>query len=192
MNIQFYSQNADLTKELKNYARKKIIKSFRFFNKIKEVHIEFESDAHHNQGEDVKRVFFTAYVPRDVIRIEEAGTDFKQTIDLLIPKLKHQIKKYKEKQQTLARKNERIFKKALRYATGKIKPQTLDEQYIPKFDIVKRKKFALAETMNEDKAIEEMNRLGHDFYVFIDNKSGQNAIVYKRIKGGYGVIYTSS
>jgi len=192
MNIQFYSQNIEIDDKLKDYARKKITKSFRFFNKIKEVHIEFESDTHHSQGEDVKKVFFTAYIPRDVIRIEETAADFKQAVDSLIPKLKQQIKKYKEKQRTLARKDERIFKKALRYATGKIMPQTLDEQYIPKFDIVKRKKFALAETMDEDKAIEEMNLLGHDFYVFVDNKSNQNAVVYKRINGGYGIIYTGS
>ncbi|MFH1175662.1 MAG: ribosome-associated translation inhibitor RaiA [bacterium] len=191
MNIQFYSQNIDLPANLKSYARKKISKALRFCSKVKEARLEFEIDAHHSHGDNTKKVFLTIYVPRDVIRVEEFASDFQEAIDLLIPKLKLQIKKYKEKQQTLARKNGRMFKKAIQAAAGKIFSRSSDKQFIPQFEVVKRKEFSLAEVMNEEQAIEEMNKLGHDFFVFNNAKTSKNAVVYKRKDGKFGIINVS-
>ncbi len=188
MNIQFYSKNTDLNNDLKSYARKKVAKALNICGKCGEVRVEFEEDMHHNQGENTRRVEVTAYVPRDVIRLEESAAEFKAAVDLLIPKLKMQANKYKEKQETVARKNGRKFKQTIKSAMGKVFPFFSREQYIPKYEIIKRKEFSLVEAVDEDKAIEEMNKLGHDFYAFVDTKSGQNAICYKRRDGRYGVI----
>lgn len=188
MNIQFYFKNTDADNGLKDYTKKKLINVFRFYNKVNEIYVEFEADAHHSHGDGVKKVFLTVYVPREVIRLEESGKDFREAMGLLIPKLKLQIKKYKEKQQTAAKKNGRTFKQAIRAVAGKIMPQIEKEGFIPQYEIVKRKEFALAEPISENKAIEEMSRLGHDFFVFNDSQNGKNGIVYKRRDGRYGKI----
>lgn len=188
MNLQFYFKNIDADDSLKDYAKKKLMGAFKAYKKINEVHIEFEADAHHSHGENTKKVFLTVYVPREVIRLEEAGEDFKEALDLLIPKLKLQIKKYKEKQQVVSKKNGVIFKQAIRTVAEKIAPQIKEEGFIPQYEIIKRKEFALAEPISENKAIEEMNRLGHDFYAFNDLQSSKNSVVYRRRDGRYGKI----
>ena len=42
--------------------------------------------------------------------------------------------------------------------------------------------------MFPEDAIEQMELLGHDFFLFLNAESGQHNVVYRRKKGGYGVI----
>ena len=42
--------------------------------------------------------------------------------------------------------------------------------------------------MNEEEAIEQMELLGHTFFVFYNQATGTANVVYKRSAGGYGVL----
>jgi putative sigma-54 modulation protein len=42
--------------------------------------------------------------------------------------------------------------------------------------------------MSTDEAILQMNLLGHDFYVYVNDASGLVNVVYKRKDGNYGNI----
>jgi putative sigma-54 modulation protein len=42
--------------------------------------------------------------------------------------------------------------------------------------------------MNEDEAIDQMELLGHDFFVFYNANSGVVNVLYRRQGGGYGLI----
>ncbi len=191
MNLQFYAKNVELDANIKKYAKKKFLKALKYCKKLTEVRIEFEVDPHHTRGEATKKVILTAHVPREMIRVEESGSDFKEVIDLLVPKIRKQSKAYKEKQTTILKKNGRAFKFVMRSMAEKIFPWIGEEHRIPANDIVKRKNFSIVKPINEDEAIQEMNRLGHDFYAFIDSKTNKNAILYKRKSGKYGLIYVS-
>ncbi len=191
MNLQFYAKNVELDADVKKYAKKKFLKALKYCKKLTEVRIEFEVDPHHTHGETTKKIILTAHAPREMIRVEESGSDFREVIDLLVPKIRKQSKAYKERQLTLVKKNGRAFKSVLHSMAGKIFPWIGEEQRIPANDIVKRKNFAIVKPIDEDEAIQEMNRLGHDFYAFIDVKTNKNAILYKRKSGKYGLIYVS-
>lgn len=53
-------------------------------------------------------------------------------------------------------------------------------------EVVRRKTFAL-EPVTPDEAAFDMDVLGHDFYLFTDLDSGNDAVIYRRDDGGYGV-----
>ena len=46
--------------------------------------------------------------------------------------------------------------------------------------------------MTVEEAIEEMQNLGHSFYLFYNNTSGQFNVLYRRRSGGYGLIEPES
>jgi len=55
--------------------------------------------------------------------------------------------------------------------------------------IVKRKEFEL-DTLSEDDAMDKIELLGNDFYIYKDADSGNVNVLYKREDGNYGLIKT--
>ena len=53
--------------------------------------------------------------------------------------------------------------------------------------VIRRKLFSVA-TVSASEAVEKMEDLGHDFYLFKDSASGVFSVVYKRKTGGYGLL----
>ncbi len=53
--------------------------------------------------------------------------------------------------------------------------------------IVRVKRFAVS-PMDEEEAIEQMELLGHDFFVFFNPNSGRMSVLYRRKDGNYGLL----
>jgi putative sigma-54 modulation protein len=53
--------------------------------------------------------------------------------------------------------------------------------------IVKTKQFVL-NAMTAEEAVEQLELIGHDFFVFRNAGSGEINVVYRRRDGDYGVI----
>ena len=75
----------------------------------------------------------------------------------------------------------------------KVDPATLqfydDVPEDNKAQIVKRKEFELDE-ITEDEAIEQLELLDNDFYIYKDSKTGLVCVLYRRTDGDYGLIQT--
>jgi hypothetical protein len=54
--------------------------------------------------------------------------------------------------------------------------------------VVIRKKVFPAEVMSADDAVDQMELVGHDFYLFIDSETNRASVVYRRKGWQYGVI----
>ncbi|MCA9914302.1 MAG: sigma 54 modulation/S30EA ribosomal C-terminal domain-containing protein, partial [Anaerolineae bacterium] len=54
-------------------------------------------------------------------------------------------------------------------------------------EIIRRKKIP-ARAMNESEAIEQMELLGHTFFMFYNADEDATNVVYKRKTGGYGIL----
>jgi ribosomal subunit interface protein len=54
--------------------------------------------------------------------------------------------------------------------------------------VVIRKKLFPAEAMNAEDAVDKMELVGHDFYLFIDTETKRPSVVYRRKGWQYGVI----
>jgi putative sigma-54 modulation protein len=53
--------------------------------------------------------------------------------------------------------------------------------------VVKVKQFAVR-MMTVDEAIEQMELLSHDFFLFLNNETGQLTLLYRRKDKDYGLI----
>lgn len=114
------------------------------------------------------------------VRTEVETDNMYANVDLALAKLERQIVKYSAK---------------LTAKRRKIEPELLmffDE--VPQFEapkITKRKKYNL-EPMTEDEAIEQMELIGNDFFVFNNKKTKNICILYRRhnSENEYGIIET--
>lgn len=69
-------------------------------------------------------------------------------------------------------------------AIAALAEEELEDEEMP---VVRRKRFAVY-PMDETEAVEQMELLGHDFYLYQNAISGRVNLVYRRKGGGYGIL----
>lgn len=108
MNISIKGTYVDLTPAVKRYVEEKIGHLEKYLVAL-EAKVELARDRHHHTGE-VFRAEVTMPVGGRSIRAEATSGDVYSAIDLVIPKLKEQIEKFKSKRRTLQRRGGRSAK----------------------------------------------------------------------------------
>lgn len=111
-----------------------------------------------------------------IVRAEERAVDMYAAIDKMSEKLERQVKRHKEK---LNRKT-RALESASLYPSP-AHPESQSNR------IVRTKRFAL-KPMSPEEAVEQMELLGHDFFVYLNSSTNQVNVVYKRRDGQFGLI----
>ena len=100
-----------------------------------------------------------------------------ENIDVIMPKLERQIVKNRAKSDNKLKKD-----------SGAIQPEYIPADDKPhKAKVVKEKRFNVSVCTAEN-AVEEMEMLSHDFYVFINAQTNRVNVVYKRNDGDFGLI----
>ena len=174
MRIEFLTKNYSPSDKLKDLIEKKVERLDKFFEDDTKVKIMLK------KANDVETLELTIILDSSVMRAEVSGANMYDNIDIALPKLEKQIIKHRSK----------ISK------SKKVRPKILDMDYAPPAEaddrhhgVVRSKTFELTPMTVED-AIEELELLGHSFYVF-SNKATKNVnVVYKRNDGDYGLIET--
>ena len=112
-----------------------------------------------------------------ILRAESKGDTLFMAIDLAVDKIERQLLKHKKKVNTMIKKREGIsnYFGELVGAEPEEKPE------------IKNKEIELTE-MSLEEAITQMELLDHDFFLFIDENTHKQTLVYVRHDGGYGVI----
>ena len=111
-----------------------------------------------------------------ILRAEERHSDMFAAIDAVRDKLQRQIKRFKEKQ---------VRVKARAQAAAVEQELLPEEEVFPR--IVRNKRFTV-NAMTPEEAIEQMELLGHDFFVFYDSDASALNVLYRRRDGNYGLL----
>lgn len=101
MNISIKATHLDLTPSIKQYVEEKVGHLGKFIV-AQEAKVELDRDKHHHTG-DVMRAEVMLIVGGKIMRAEASSEDIYAALDLVIPKLKEQIAKFKDKKKTVNR-----------------------------------------------------------------------------------------
>jgi putative sigma-54 modulation protein len=176
MKIAIASRKMELTEGMKEHIETKLAKLDKFFGDDAEAKVTFtvEKDSH--------KVETTIHSHGSIIRVEESTGDLYRTMDKIIDSLERKIRKHKTK---LERRIKSVSIDALFPADEE---NDVEEEH--EFNIVKRKMFT-TKPMSAEEAILEMNLVGHEFFVFKNDRTFGTNIVYKRKDGNYSLIEIS-
>lgn len=172
MKIEFTSRNYELSEKLKNITEQKLQRLDKYFtDEDAKVKVSFK-----RQANALTTEVMLDYAGK-FVRATSTSDNFYDNIDVVIPKIEGQIRKHRTKfdkhQKNTAYREQAVY-------------DTADREEV-KANIVKDKKFKLA-PMTVNEAIEEMELLGHAFYVFLDAKTNSIQIIYQRKDGDLGLI----
>ena len=113
MNISIKGTNLDLTPAVKQYVDEKIGAMAKYIKgESVECKVELERDRKHQTGL-VFRAEVMVHAGGKLMRAEARGEDMYSAIDLVVPKIKEQISKFKNKQTTMQRRGARAAKRKI-------------------------------------------------------------------------------
>jgi putative sigma-54 modulation protein len=182
MRIIVQGHGMEVTDALREYAEKKIAKIEEFFGNIQKAEITLDHRKIENKDKShVTEV--TVWAAGKILRATDGASDMYASIDTAVEKIERQIEKYKEKLQHESRRYSEKVKEFMREHI----PEKLLAKEPTSPAIVKVKRFALTPLMPED-AAQEMELLGHDFYMFLNSKTNEINTIYRRRTGNYGLI----
>lgn len=187
MELKIHTRNVDVTPRLQEHVEKKVSKLDRYLPNIHEVRVDLAVERR-KQGQDQSIAQLTLRNSRGVIlRAEEKKeADIYAALDRALDKMYRQIERYKGKRK---RKGGGKFAEAdASLEAAEPVPIALDSaEDEAKVDIVRRKRVNLV-PMTEEEAIDQMELLGHDFFIFLNAETARMGVLYRREDGNYGVL----
>jgi len=195
MDVIIQGRNLKITEPLEAYTRKKLDRLDRYLPNILDVRVDL-SNQHTKRGEDVAIAQITIRHKRGaILRTEEKNAgDIRKAIDAAVDNMYRRIQRFKGKHRRKGteRFTATIEELDIAEEIPDVEVYTEEEPVEaaangPDFLIERRKEIDVT-AMNEAEAIEQMELLGHNFFLFFNATTGQLNVLYKRTTGGYGVL----
>lgn len=185
MKLVIHGKNIEITEAIREYVHQKIEKAAGHYQNLTneiDVHLSVEKNPRIIPSQNAE---VTLFVNGSVIRAEESSENLYASIDLVADKITRQLRKYKEKRSgsVHTRQKVEVDLPAQDIVEG------LDTNRVPELpsDVVRSKYFAMS-PLSVDEALERLELVDHDFYVFQNAETGQINVIYERNHGGYGLI----
>lgn len=185
MKLVIQGKNIDITEAIREYVQEKIEKAVIHFESLTtEVDVNL-SVAHNSRIKANQTAEVTIYANGKVIRSEESSEDLYASIDVVADKIARRLRKYKEKRQDKQKKTVKTVE-AVEVApvvsdlTGSRTPSLPGE-------VVRTKYFAMP-PMTVEEALEQLQLVDHDFFMFRNAQTGEINVMYERNHGGYGLL----
>ncbi len=176
MEVLVRNAEGNVSKKDREYAAKKLGRLDRFFNSAQKVEMV------HREEKLGHRIEITVFADGFTIRGEESDSSLHAAIDKVSDKLETRLRKLKGRIVTSHRRRGHPVPAALEEVD-----EGHDETSNGHISIKERKQFLL-KPMSTDEAALQMEMVGHPFFVFKNETTGQVAVLYKRKDCKYGLI----
>lgn len=171
MEVIITGKNLEVTDWLYERVEEKVSRLDRYLPGIEEARVELSTENTRN-AKRRQRAQITLRRKGVILRTEERSADIFTSVDAALDKMQRQIDRYKGK---------RWERKGVREP----EPVEMAEEEEPR--IVRIKRFPML-PMSAEEAIEQMELLGHDFFVFFNAENEEINVLYRRKDGNYGLL----
>jgi putative sigma-54 modulation protein len=176
MELQITSKNIQLAPEVRRYIERKLGRLNRHLPNITESKVELSEEKTRSPQQRFV-VQMTIDSKGTLLRGEERGKDLFTAIDKVAAIMNRQIEHYKGK----------LYDKGRGSSLVKSEASEDLEAAPPSARVVRVKRFAV-KPMSVAEAVDQMELLGHDFFLFFNADSEQLNVIYRRKDGHYGLI----
>lgn len=211
MDIVVKGRNVTLSESFRAHVEDKVSKVEQLAPRALRVEVVLTHDPNVRQPENTERVEITVIAKGPVLRAEATASDKYAALDLAWAKLLERLRRARDRQKISRQGKHRNASTAEVLSQMEvIDPVTpaedeteqreaqQDQQNVDHTGgrvpsegdspVVLREKTFAGTPIALDEAINRMEMVGHDFYLFIDEDSKKPSVVYKRRGWSYGVI----
>ena len=194
MKLVIQGKNIEITDSIRNYVHQKIEKAVshhQYLTLEVDVHLSIARNPRISAEQQIAEV--TLYVNGAIIRAEERSEVLYASIDMVADKIARRLRKYKEKRRGhrdhASVKESPVDEVEVRGGLTPDAVQALINERQPELpkEVVRMKYFPMS-PMKVEQALEQLQLVGHDFYMFHNSETQEINVIYKRNHGGYGVL----
>jgi len=187
MEIVVRGRNVNVTERVQEYVEKKVGKLERYLPIIDEARMELsQEDTRSAQHRMIAQL--TVRSRGRILRAEERDQDVFAAIDLVTEKMQRQITRFKDRLYSRGQVRGAETVRVPEVAEPAVEADVeMVAEAEPVGSIVRTKTF-LVTPMNPEEAIEQMELLGHDFFVFYNSEVDGINVIYRRRSGDYGLL----
>lgn len=207
MELNFSTKNLTVSDRFRDYVSEKSSKVDQLAHKPQELLVKVTRYDHSKQAGQEDQVELTVYEPGHVVRAEARASDKFAAFDIAFGKLLERLRRYSDKKKVHRGGGHRhigtselagsgfaeldITPADPSVFTGEISQVESEEDAVEIASLVIRTKEFEKQSMTKEEAVDRMELVGHDFYLYHDVDSDRAAVVYRRKGYSYGIISLS-
>ena len=186
MQVLVRGKHIDVTPGLRSHVEDKVGKLERYLDRIQTVEVTLVCQKNWQQAE------INLHSDLVELRAQERSLDMYESIDLVTKKMEKQARRFKERLKDRSH-DPRVKDLAAERAAAELLEdhrredgnEADAEEENPR--IVRTKQVNL-KPISPEEAADQMDLVGHDFYVFLNSETDQISVLYIRNDGNYGLI----
>ena len=201
MDVVVKGRHCEISDSFREHVEEKITRLEKHDHRLIRLEVEVDMERNPRQHDRSVRVELTAFSKGPVIRAEACADDKRAALDVALDKMAAQMRRAADRRrvhrgrhtpvsvaQALAGTDQQLDGAASPTDDGvgehQVGPLTVQGEG----PLVVREKTHTASPMDLAEALYEMELVGHDFFLFVDQDTGRPSVVYRRRGYDYGVI----
>ncbi len=207
MDITVAARNAEIHPNFRAYIEEKLAKVTQFYPRAQRVDVELTHQKNPRQADTAERIELTVFGKGPIIRAEAESADRYAAVDIAAGKLFERLRRMRDRAKDHHRTEEILapdldvlpasvggdeelveqVPTSLKSA-GDLKVGEAREEQLGDSPIIVRQKVHETVPMSVDEALNQMELVGHPFFLFVDEETMQPCVVYHRHGWTYGVL----
>ena len=203
MQIIARGRNVEVPEHFRDHVEEKLARLERYDGKIITIDVELHHERNPRQNDNCQQVEITCRTRGPVIRAEACADDFYKALDLAVEKIDRRMRHAADRRRDHHGRKAETVRGAMPAVNGELvvsepgRVALLERQddadpYAPTDEAmpgrIVREKEHPATPMSVDQALEQMELVGHDFFLFCDEATGLPSVVYRRHAFDYGLL----
>ncbi|MFB0833398.1 ribosome hibernation-promoting factor, HPF/YfiA family [Arthrobacter halodurans] len=206
MEMMITGRNLVVSDRFREYADEKVAKIEQLATKAQRLDIKVTKETKARQSDTQLTVEISVVGRGPAIRAEAKAPDKFAAFDIAFSKLLERLRRARDRKKV---HHGRQTPTGVSEATSSLEPasttvplhvetvreqaaEAAAEEKAPESPVEIRRKVFPATPMSVDDAVDRMEMVGHPFYLFMDDVTGEPAVVYRRKGWSYGIISLDS
>jgi ribosomal subunit interface protein len=201
MDVVVRGRHCEISDSFRDHVEEKLSRLEKHDQRVIRLEVEVDMERNPRQQGRAVRVELTAFSKGPVIRAEACADDKRAALDFAVDKMAAQMRRAADRRRVHHGRHTPVsVSQALagrEQALNGVAPTTDEDDAERRIGpltvqgegpLVVREKTHAAAPMDLAQALYEMELVGHDFFLFVDQDSGRPSVVYRRRGYDYGVI----
>jgi ribosomal subunit interface protein len=194
--IVVHGRHVEVSRRFREHVHSKLERIDKFGIPLRRVDVEVSKEANPRLADRAFEVELTTRANGSVIRAEAAASDKYAALDIAYGRLEQRLRRAADKTR-YHRHGAESTRSPRAAGFDNLEVPAVEDEVEVDLDsdtvweqgpLVVREKTHETVPMSVEQAVTEMEMIGHDFFLFIDERTGTPAVVYRRRGFDYGLI----